>query len=88
MNYLHSEQHLNNGDVVVVELDKQANVRLLDTTNFSRYKRGEKHSYYGGLAKTSPVRIVAPHSGTWHVVIDLGGRSGTVRASVKTERNS
>ena len=67
-------------------MDKQANVRLLDESNYSKYKRGEKHSYYGGHATTSPFRIHVPRQGPWHIVIDLGGYAGTVRASVRTIR--
>lgn len=84
MNYLHYELDLDSNDVVEVELDKQANVRLLDGPNFARYRKGEQHKYYGGLAKQSPTRIAAPHAGKWHLVVDLGGYAGTVRASVRT----
>lgn len=83
MNYLHSEFTLGPDDAVEVTLDKQANVRLMDDSNFSRYKRGEKHTYYGGLAETTPVRLSPPHQGHWNVVIDLGGYGGTVRSSVR-----
>ena len=86
MNFLHYDLNLSSNDVVEVTLDKQANVRLLDDINFSRYKSGGQHTYYGGLAKTSPARISAPHSGHWHLVIDLGGYAGTVSASVRTIR--
>ncbi len=81
MNFLHYDMQLASGDVVVVTMDKQANVRLLDDTNFARYQRGEQHTYYGGLAQVSPVHLRPPHAGHWHVVIDLGGYAGTVRAS-------
>jgi len=84
MNYLHYDLQLGSNDIVEVTLDKQANVRLLDDGNYSRYKRGERHSYYGGLAKTSPIRLAAPRAGHWNLVIDLGGYSGTVRAGVRT----
>jgi len=57
MNYLHYDFTLRTGDVVEVTLYRQANVRLLDSVNYSRYQKGAKHSYHGGLAKTSPVRI-------------------------------
>lgn len=86
MNFLHYEMQLSSGDVVEVKLDKQANVRLLDDSNFSNYQRGERHSYFGGLAKKSPVHLRPPHAGHWHVVIDLGGYSGTINASVRTIR--
>lgn len=83
MNFLHYEFDLSADDIVEVTLDKQANVRLLDSTNFSLYQSGKQHRYHGGLAKTSPVRISAPHAGHWHVVIDLGGYAGTVGASAR-----
>ena len=88
MNYLHEDFSLNSGDDVVVTLDSQANVRLLDDVNYGRYQRGEQHSYFGGLVRVSPVRIPAPQSGHWHVVIDLGGYAGTIRASVVVEKEA
>jgi hypothetical protein len=84
MNFLNYELQLDAGDIVEVTLDKQANVRLLDDINFSSYKAGQHHTYYGGLAKVSPARLRPPHAGHWHLVVDLGGYAGTVRASVKT----
>ena len=83
MNYLHYEFHLGANDAVEITLDKQANVRLLDDANFAAYKQGAKHRYHGGLAKESPVRIVPPSPGHWHVVVDLGGFPGTVQASAR-----
>jgi hypothetical protein len=88
MNFLHSEFQLGQNDVVVVTLDKQANVRLLDDSSFSAYKAGRQHTYYGGLAKASPVRLRAPRAGRWHLVIDLGGYAGTVTASSRVERGA
>ena len=81
MNFLHYEFHLNSNDIVEVTLDKQANVRLLDDINFMHYRNGQRHTYYGGLAHRSPIRIKAPHAAHWHLVVDLGGYSGTVSAS-------
>ena len=88
MNFLHYNLNLENKETVKVTLDKQANVRLLDSINFSKYKRGDKHRYYGGLAKKSPVKITAPHAGRWHLVVDLGGYAGTVKASIQTIKHS
>jgi hypothetical protein len=53
MNCLHHDLHLDPGEIGEVTLDKPANVRLLDEVNFSNYKLGMRHSYYGGLAKQS-----------------------------------
>ncbi len=72
------------GDIVEVTLSgNAANVRLLDSSNFSSYKRGDRHTYHGGLAKQSPVRLGIPHSGHWYVTIDFQGLSGSVRTSVR-----
>lgn len=65
-----------------------ANVRLLDNSNFQNYKRGQRHRYYGGLAKRSPVRLVVPHSGHWHVTVDLQGLRGQVRSSIRILPNA
>jgi hypothetical protein len=86
MNYLHYDLQLGDRDVVVVTLDKQANVQLLDDTNYSNYQRGEGFRYYGGLVKESPTRLRPPHGGRWHLTIDLGGYAGTVKASVNVEK--
>jgi hypothetical protein len=83
MNYLHSEFDLEAGDAVVVDLDNQANVLLMDSTNFQEYKRGRSYHYYGGLAEKTPVRLAAPRSGRWHLVVDLGGYAGKVKAGVR-----
>ena len=83
MKFLQYEVNTDPGDVVRVTLNKQANVRLLDASNFRRYKSGQRYHYHGGLAKQSPVDLVPPHAGHWYVVIDLGGYSGTVGASVQ-----
>lgn len=82
MKFLHYEVNLNSSDAVRVTLDKQANVRLLDSNNFQKYRNGQSHNYHGGLATRSPIVLRAPHAGHWHVVIDLGGYAGSVRASV------
>jgi hypothetical protein len=67
-------------------LSAGANVRLLDSSNFNRYKRGEKHRYHGGLARESPVRISIPTSGHWHAVVDMQGLRGSTRAGFRVTR--
>lgn len=69
------------GDVAEVTLSGGANVRLLDSSNFSAYRNGRQHRAIGGLAKSSPVRLTIPRSGHWHVAVDMQGLRGTVRAS-------
>jgi hypothetical protein len=72
------------GEIVEVTLSgNAANVRLMDSSNFSNYKNGRQHRYYGGLAKRSPVRLQIPHAGHWYVTVDMQGLRGTVRSSAR-----
>ena len=80
--YLHYPITAGPNDCVRVTLDKQANVKLMDALNFQKYCQGKSHHYYGGCAKQSPVSLIPPCSGNWHVTIDLGGYGGSVSASV------
>ncbi len=83
MYHLHQEFDAGPDDVVEVMLDGQANVMLLDPPNYDRYSKGESFRYQGGLAKTSPARLVPPYPGRWHAVVDLGGYPGKVRAGMQ-----
>ena len=72
------------GTVVEVTLQgSAANVRLMDQSNFNHYKAGRQHRCHGGLAKSSPIRLRVPRSGTWHVTVDMQGLRGTVRSSMR-----
>lgn len=82
MNFLHTTEYLQSGDGFKVTLNSQANVLLLDDANFSCYKSGSRYKYCGGLAKQSPVVLRVPHGGRWHLVVDLGGYAGSVKAGV------
>lgn len=88
MRFLRYDFRAGPSDIIEVTLDKQANVRLLDPLNFQRYRQGRDHRYIGGLALASPVRVSPPHDGQWHVVVDLGGYSGTLHASARLIRHS
>jgi Domain of unknown function (DUF1883) len=87
LGFLHQEFELQAGDIVEVTLDAPANVMLLDPANFSNYKDGLSYHYHGGYAETSPVRLTTPRSGAWHVVVNLGGYPGRVRAGVRVFRD-
>lgn len=85
MEFIHSDLgNLEKGRVVEIVLKgSAANVQLLDSTNFNNYKNGRRYRYVGGLAKQSPVRFAIPHSGHWHVAIDMRGLRGKVNASTR-----
>lgn len=60
-----------------------ANVRLMDSTNYSSYRNGRSHHYYGGLVKRSPIVFTVPNNGHWYITIDLAGLVGSVRSSIR-----
>lgn len=77
---------LEKGSTVVVALSTAANVRLMDSTNFSAYKNGRSHRYAGGLVKKTPFRVAVPRTGSWYLTIDLRGLKATsVRHSATVE---
>ncbi len=83
MKFLHFEVDTKPGDAIVVNLSgNAANVRVMDGTNFSAFRRGARHRYLGGRYTQSPAIIRPPHPGHWHVTVDLGGYGGHVNASV------
>lgn len=88
MNFLHQEFDVGPDDLLEVTLDGPANVMLLDSENYDRYRKGESFRYFGGLAKTSPMPLVPPQRGRWHVVVDLGGFAGRVRAGVRVMQSA
>lgn len=84
MQFLHNDLgHLDGDEVVEVTLDTAANVKLMDSSNFSSYRSGRRHEYFGGYVTRSPYRVAVPRSGHWHVAIDLGGYAGSVRAGIR-----
>ena len=83
MQYIvHDLGYRQGGEIVEIILSGYAaNVRLMDSANFSSYKNGSQHRYYGGLARQSPVRLQIPNSGYWYVTVDMQGLGGSVRSS-------
>ena len=82
-NHLHNRLFLRDGDVVEVNSDTQANVHLMDDSDYSNYNAGRSYHYYGGFFTHFPARLTPPHSGYWNVVLDLGGRQANVRHSMR-----
>lgn len=75
---------LKKGERVQITLSgNAANVRLMNSSNFSNYKNGRSHRYAGGLITKSPVVLGVPNSGHWYVTIDLQGLRGNVKSSVE-----
>ncbi len=71
------------GTVVEVSLNAVNNVRLMTVGNFQRFKEMLDFKYIGGVAKKSPVRLVVPEDGHWHLIVDTEGHHGQAGSSVK-----
>lgn len=72
------------GTEVTVRLEgSAANVLLLDSPNYSCYRSARPFRFTGGLHHTSPARLTVPRDGQWHLVVDLGGYGGRVRARIE-----
>ena len=82
MQYLHYSLDLGPHDVVQVELESSAYIRLVDNENYEAYRTGGNYRYYGGLAEKTPANIKPPYNGHWHLCVDLGGKAGTLDATV------
>jgi hypothetical protein len=81
---VHDLKHRTRGDRVEVTLrGNAANVRLMNSSNFSNYKAGRSFRCTGGLANRSPVVLEIPSSGHWYVVVDLIGLKGRVKSSAR-----
>lgn len=77
---------LKRGSTVVVTLrGSAANLRLMTWGNLNSYKNNRSHQHYGGLATSSPARIVVPRDDHWYLTVDLQGLRGTTNTSVTVE---
>lgn len=71
--------------VTVILKGNQANVRLMDSSNFNSFKNGRRCRFEGGLAKKSPVVFTIPRNGHWYVTVDMMGLKGRVKSAVNIE---
>lgn len=79
----HDLGNVEKGRIVEVTLGYAANVRIMDSSNYSNYKNGRRHNYIGGYVKRTPYKATIPHSGHWYVVIDLGGYGGKISSGAR-----
>ncbi len=76
-------KQLRAGTTVEISLSAVNNVRLMTPGNFQRFSEKLDFKYTGGVAKKSPIRIVIPESGHWHLIVDAEGHNGLAESSVK-----
>ena len=66
------------GDRVKVEIDTNANILLINDDGLEAYRRHLPFHYIGGGFAPGAHVLGVPATGSWHVIIDLGGRPGNV----------
>jgi hypothetical protein len=72
------------GDIWRVELNRAANVFMVDSSNLAAFKGNRNFTHYGGggLITRSPHDFVIPRSGRWHIVAHTWGLRDSARVSV------
>lgn len=58
---------------VQVNLKHAADVFLVDSINFQKYKSGQQFKYYGGHYTKTPVHITVSGVGRWYLIVNTGG---------------
>lgn len=59
---------------VKVKLEHAADVFLVDSSNFQKYKSGKQFKYYGGHYTTTPVNITVSGAGRWYLIVNGSGK--------------
>lgn len=59
---------------VEVQLTHAADVFLVDSSNFRKYKSGQSFKYFGGHYTRTPVHISVEGSGRWYLIVRGGGQ--------------
>jgi len=83
MNYLHYKVHAGPSKIIKVSLSDRANVRLLDTLNYYKYRIGKSYQSNSEHSDKIACTFRPPHKGEWHVIVDLTGQGLEVRAFVE-----
>ncbi len=83
MSYLHYKMRAGPDKLIHVKLSAKANVRLLDTLNYFKYRAGRPYQSSAEAAQDSVVNLQPPHLAEWHLIVDLKGQGSEVRAFVK-----
>ena len=83
MNYLHYQVNAGPTKIIKVALSDSANVRLLDTLNYYKYRLGKAYKSSNEHTDKTACTFKPPHKGEWHVIVDLAGQGSEVRAFVE-----
>lgn len=84
MSYIHELFTGGRNAVITVELNKQANVYLLDQLNYSAFRRGARFKHFGGRQVQTVAQFSPPRHAHWHVVV-VPDPGSSVRASISVD---
>jgi len=71
MKFVHQREHLNEGDMVVIDCSQTCNIRLMNDANFRSFKNGGRQTYHGGAFDRFPAKIKVPSTGFWNITLDV-----------------
>jgi hypothetical protein len=71
------------GTAIEITLNGVNNVRLMNAVNYQRFTERLDFKFVGGVARKSPIRLVIPENGHWHLIVDMEGHHALAESSVK-----
>ena len=83
MGYLHYKVSAGEGKEIKVSLSNRANVRLMDTLNYYKYRAGRPYQSVSEFSEETRLQIKPPHKGEWHVIVDLKGQAEVAGAGAE-----
>ncbi|MBN1647092.1 MAG: DUF1883 domain-containing protein [Spirochaetales bacterium] len=83
MKFIHYQVNAGPENIIQVKLTKRANVRLMDTVNYQKYRMGKPYEFTGGLAEESPVEFRPEEKKQWHIIVDMKGLHGETKAGIR-----
>ncbi|MBN1798426.1 MAG: DUF1883 domain-containing protein [Spirochaetales bacterium] len=83
MNYLHYKFKADPNNEVKVTLNQKANVFLLDTASYYKYRLGKAYEPTAAYNDVTSIHIKVPHKSNWHLLIEHSDAfKGIIRALV------
>jgi len=85
MEYIHYQIRAFPHNNIVVTLDKQANIKLLNSIMYERYKTGRNVKTSLEFIDSSGASFKVPYKGEWHIIVEHGNYQGEITARVDVE---
>ncbi len=83
MNYLHYKFKADPHNEVKVTLNQKANVFLLDTASYYKYRLAKPYQPTAEYNDVTSIHIKVPHKSNWHLLIEHSESfTGTIKAVV------